>query len=372
MEQREYQTQAVLALSKQRRGICVAPAGSGKTIIAAQLCERLVSSFQTQHPGFRPPLIAWLAHTKEQVEQGIEAVSVKVKADTWACYAYHCYAAYPDLSAFDMVILDECHWAGCEMLLQILATMKPGARLYGFTATPKREDGIDVTEIVGPILYSVEPEEIEKIGGILPGIVRVVELGLKNALDTGADALAKTLYTNGMRWHDAQTGTDTHFKRCTYRAVCKLAISENEERDKIIRDIAARHAADKTLILVDSKKHGAALARMIPRSAALFSQTRNRAGIVADFRDGDLPCLIATSLADEGLDVPCANVLIMAGAGKAFGKIVQRTGRVLRPYPDKTAGVIYDFLDTRHGMLVAQHWQRRRHYRRIGYAVQRA
>jgi len=371
MENRRYQADAVLALAKHRRGICVAPAGSGKTIIAAMLCDYLVSAFRVSSPGFRLPRIVWLAHTREQVTQGIVAVSVKVKADKFAEYRYHCYAAYPNLSEFDMVILDECHWAGCDMLKGILATMKPGARLYGFTATPKREDGIDVTEIVGPILYSVDMATIRDIGGVLPGLVRVVRIGDKDELDEDAEKLAQTYYTNGMRWHDRLSGEQTQFKRCLYRAACKLAISENELRDNLIKRIAEKHARDKTLILVDSKKHGLKLSKLIPFSVPLFSQTRNRAGIVADFRDGELPCLIATSLADEGLDVPCANVLVMAGAGKAFGKIIQRTGRVLRPYPGKAKGVIYDFKDDRHKMLTVQHWQRLRHYKKAGYDIER-
>ncbi len=368
MEQRQYQADAVQALAQSRRGICVAPAGSGKTIIAAMLCDQLAADF----PLPRPPRIAWLAHTKEQVQQGIEAVSIKVKADKWANYAYHCYAAYPNLADFDVVILDECHWAGCEMLQGILATMPDDARLYGFTATPNREDGIDVTGIVGPILYSVDTRTIRNIGGVLPGVVRVIRIGDKDELEPEAEKLAQTYYTNGMRWYDRKTGEDTNLKRCLYRAVCKLAIAENDLRDNLIRRIAEKHANDKTLILVDSKKHGLKLAKLIPAAVPLFSNTRGRQGIVSDFIDGPIPCLIATSLADEGLDVPCASVLIMAGAGKAFGKIVQRTGRVLRPYPGKTCGLIYDFLDVRHGMLSAQHWQRRRHYKKAGFALDRA
>lgn len=74
-------------------------------------------------------------------------------------------------------------------------------------------------------------------------------------------------------------------------------------------------------------------------------------------------------MADEGLDVPVASVLVMACAGRSAAKIEQRTGRVLRAYGDKSRGTIYDFVDRQHSLLANQSRARQEVYRRLGYRV---
>ena len=82
--------------------------------------------------------------------------------------------------------------------------------------------------------------------------------------------------------------------------------------------------------------------------------------------------MIATSLADEGLDVPRASVLTQAAAGKSKSKAEQRTGRVLRSFHDKTHGTIHDFKDVQHQMLRNQSMKRISLYRSLGYEIQTA
>lgn len=53
-----------------------------------------------------------------------------------------------------------------------------------------------------------------------------------------------------------------------------------------------------------------------------------------------------TSLADEGLDIPCLECLILAGSGKSIVKTIQRIGRVIRKYEGKKRAVVYDFIDS--------------------------
>lgn len=80
--------------------------------------------------------------------------------------------------------------------------------------------------------------------------------------------------------------------------------------------------------------------------------------------------MIATSLADEGLDVPRANILILAGGGRSGARIEQRTGRVLRTFHGKSRGVIYDFFDTQHYYLLAQSKRREKLYQSLNYHIE--
>ena len=147
---------------------------------------------------------------------------------------------------------------------------------------------------------------------------------------------------------------------------------ENDYRNGIIAAICRIHEGDSILILVDNKEHGKKLESMIGGSVFVSSCTGKRSKKMDAFKSGSSKILIATSLADEGLDTPIAEVLIMATPGKAAGKVIQRTGRVLRPHPGKDKGIIYEFRDMSHGMLTAQHWARVRVYKQQGYRIVRA
>jgi superfamily II DNA or RNA helicase len=280
-----------------------------------------------------------------------------------------CYASNPDTRAADILVVDEAHHAGAEAVQRLVDAVSDSCVVYGFTATPLREDGVDIEEIIGPIRYTVGREEIQAVGGVLPAEVRVVPCGVKDALDSEVNALAKTYYTSRLQWCDRQSGTDEQLKRCQYRAALNIGIRENDARDLLICKICRLHDSDSVLVLVDSKEHGKRLQKRIPDSHFVSSGSRGRKATLDAFKDGVIRCIIATSILDEGFDGPIAGVLVMAGAGKAFGKIIQRTGRVLRPHPGKHKGIIYDFHDLGHGMLNAQHWTRRKTYKAAGYRV---
>jgi DNA repair protein RadD len=362
---RPYQQQAVDAMVKHKRAICVAPAGSGKTIIAAECVGIFVDRHDHDHA---EPNIMWLAHTKEQVEQGLAAMDAICPHTP---VAYHCYAAEPDTSNVDILIVDECHWAGCDQVRKLIDALPPFAVVYGFTATPDRTDDADITEIIGPIAYTVERAEIQAVGGVLPAEVRVVEFGERDSMEGPVDSLACGYYTNKLQWVDRKNGSEEQWKRCQYRAAVMIGVRENRNRDTQIAILAAVHACrdDSVIVLVDTKEHGKRLEALIDGAVFVASGTAGRSRKLDAFKAGEVRCVVCTSLLEEGFDSPIASVLILAGTGKSARKAIQTTGRVLRPYDGKSQGIIYDFCDLGHGMLTAQHWQRRKVYRELGYRV---
>ena len=369
IEPRTYQAQAVVALEKVNRGICVAPAGSGKTIIAALAINQWTEGRQAR--------IAWLAHTLEQCEQARAAIDLVIGTDYVVDIS--CYAAEPDLTGYDLVIVDECHWAGCEQVRKILRpTMRkdPGGKwvsacvVWGFTATPYREDGYDITIPLGPICFEVTRDDVKAAGGVLPALVKFVGIDQGDSFANDVTKLAESFYTNGMRWSDTQNGKDEQWNRCIFRAAKKLGVTESEARNGAAIMLANWHDAESIIILVETKEQGRWIESELPGSVFVFSGVAGRAKKLAAFKAGEIRVLIATSLADEGFDAPIASVLIMAGCGKALGKMIQRTGRVLRPYPGKSSGIIYDFFDRSHGMLLNQSKRRKKIYLDQGYEVQ--
>ena len=62
-------------------------------------------------------------------------------------------------------------------------------------------------------------------------------------------------------------------------------------------------------------------------------------------KDGELDCIIASTIFDEGVDIPILDTLILAGGGKSKVRAMQRIGRVIRKYPKKKKAFVIDFLD---------------------------
>ena len=357
---RAYQARAVDTLRACHRGIVWSPAGSGKTIIAAAALDREATDSPI------PLRIAWVANTQEQVEQAENALALfnlRARADVMVC----CAASEPDLIGFDIVVVDECHHAAATGWA--LSLSRATGRVWGLTATPYRADekAPDVFKVIGPIVCEISREEVgEKLA---PATVRWLiphsEWELNKPVEIAA---APELRQYHARRSDFD---DTMRRRILYRHAFELGIIAHANRNRLVVSEAASAIADghSVLVIVRTVEHGQALAARVPGAELVFAKlpVRRRRELIAAFRDGSLKCLISTSLADEGLDVPRASVLVLACGGRSSAKTEQRTGRVLRAFSGKSAGLIVDFHDQGHGMLVSQSRARSRLYQSLGY-----
>jgi superfamily II DNA or RNA helicase len=84
-----------------------------------------------------------------------------------------------------------------------------------------------------------------------------------------------------------------------------------------------------------------------------------------EMRTGASSVLIATQLADEGLDIPRLSALVLAMPQRAAGKTIQRLGRIMRPAAGKRTPRLYDLVDVEIGVLQSQAASRRRAYRQV-------
>ncbi len=159
------------------------------------------------------------------------------------------------------------------------------------------------------------------------------------------------------------------YNRARWRFTAE-AIRNNTNRNSVIVALA-NEAVGSVLVLVATIEHGEQLAAWIAGAVLVHAKIgkKKRAQAIEDFRSGQIRCMVATSLADEGLDVPRAAVLILASGGRSAGKIEQRAGRVLRPFEGKTCGIVHDFTDRGSAMGHAQARARSKVYRSLGYTV---
>jgi superfamily II DNA or RNA helicase len=61
---------------------------------------------------------------------------------------------------------------------------------------------------------------------------------------------------------------------------------------------------------------------------------------------------------------------VLAAGGRSSGKIIQRAGRVMRPFPGKQKGIVYDFVDRGARFAQAQSRARRKVYQDLNYTIE--
>lgn len=360
MKLRAYQTTSVEFLLPRRRGFIVAPAGSGKTIIAAAAASQVAEPFGR---------VVWLANTREQCEQA-RAACLRMKWPDPVALDVHCVAARPDVSGADLVIIDEAHHTPARTWWNTVAEAQ--AVVWGFSATPWSGDwerDAILKGFFGEENFHVVPrEEVMAGGSITKGVVVIHDLDQEGEFDDQIDALTAEEVKVRAKRHP-YIPRDEHERRARWQFTAE-AIRTNVARNGRIIELAT-HQEGAVLVLVSTVDHGKELEAAIPGSLLVHAKVgkKRRAAAIDAFRDGSLRCMIATSLADEGLDVPRASVLVLASGGRSAGKLEQRAGRVMRPHAGKEFGTVHDFADRGAGLAHNQFKARARTYKRLGYTI---
>jgi superfamily II DNA or RNA helicase len=368
---RDYQSEGSAFLTARRRACVVAPAGSGKTIIAAHAVEAV-----TRTEPEKKWRVGWFANTREQVEQGTAALG-KIDwgnhPDRSVTIDIECVASMPDTDRYNLIVIDEGHHIPASTWHRLAVSDR--AIVWGLTATPwhEDEDRNAIMEEVFREFHTIDREDVIASGHLATAEVWMHDLDLEDQFADEIDTFVE---------HEVEARCrkfrfvprETHERRARWQ-ITQLTVQANERRNERIRDLVQIDAGAKgqsVLVLVGSIDHG----HMIGQSLGLVHEVvhskmgnKKRAAAIAAFKSRELRVMIATSLADEGLDVPCASVLVLAAGGRSAGKIEQRTGRVLRPYPGKESGVIHDFMDRGAPLAYAQALARIRTYRKLGYTI---
>jgi superfamily II DNA or RNA helicase len=363
LELRDYQSEAVEFLVPRKRAFVQAPAGSGKTLIAAHAISRVVK------PGQR---VLWLGNTLEQVQQGIDAIQ-KTGGPEGVDFECCCVASQPDTQSFDVVLFDECHHLPAETWRALTEKVKPSCILWGMTATPwhPEEERNECVRDIFKEWFVVERKRVEESGHITKGKVYVHDLDEPGQFDREIDARVSVELINRCRRFPGVPKFE-HERRIKYQ-ITQEYIQANEARNHCAVSMAVRESdlGQSVLMLVFSIEHGERLALQISSTCALVHSKlgkKKRATLIDEFRSGERKVLVATSLADEGLDVVIASRLILVAGGRSAGKLEQRVGRILRPAAGKEVGICHDFLDRGACFALAQANARFKVYQRLGYS----
>ncbi len=356
--ERDYQTRAVAELVKHTQGLVVLPCGCGKTMLGGGAIAALGVTTLVLVPT-EDLADQWAGMVQEAL--GIRAGIVgggKMQPDADVVVAViesadNLLAARPEWGArFGLVIVDEAHHAPATTYSRVLGKIPARFRL-GLTATPEREDGLTrwVEWSFGPVLLERNTAEMIKLGYLQAATIEEIETGFR--CDVSDLPEKKQMAEMGRQLH------------------------EDMLRNILIADCVAKdaRAGETCLVLCGTRKQAAELADYIEARSGMETRyatsklgKKRRAAAIADLRSGELAVLVATSLADEGLDIARLSRLYLATPQKARGKTMQRLGRLLRKWPGKDPRLV-DFIDSDVPTLARRASERRRVWKAAGLPV---
>lgn len=241
------------------------------------------------------------------------------------------------LTSMKIVIIDECHTLASDGLFSIVRYCTAPYR-YGLSGTPfKRGDKQDLKLIAltGEVCCKITNKEMIEDGVSVPTDIMFVDIDTPK-LPVGIDY--QTAYDDGIVYN-------------TYRnnIICEAAIEFYKKKKQV-------------LIIVKKIDHGHALSDLIAATKKFVPHqfihgsisTEERVEALENFKNGITKILIASSILDQGVDIPNINVLIFASGGNSYIKAIQRVGRGLRLHDNKERLIVVDFSD-RTNKYLAKH-----------------
>ncbi len=348
---RPHQIKPVIEMMKWNEGILQAPPGSGKSIMMLELAcrwgqptlilahtERIMEQWQEYIVKFTNQQPGLIVGKKFDI-QNITVGSVMTLANRTLDMDFRSY--------FGVVILDEAHHAPAFSFKTVLGQFSAHRRL-GVTATPRRSDGLQglLSAVVGPVRAQVPLEELFRTGyAIRPTVYKV-----------------PTQFKIGGY---AEKREDLLF----------AAIEEDVPRAKVVAQVALENKNRSTLVLSRRIAHLDLIAdyifeedpgaKMEVLTGRLNSKDRQK--IVRRLRKGKLNIVLATQLADEGLDIERLDTILLAFPSSGETKLEQQMGRTMRSFPGKKDVRVYDFMDLKVPRLAKQALKRGALYRRLLY-----
>ncbi|SBS69907.1 DNA repair helicase XPB [uncultured Microbacterium sp.] len=321
---RPYQRKAVDTFSADGSGVVVLPCGAGKTLVGAAamadtktttliLVTNTVSARQ-----WRDELLKRTSLTAEEIGE-YSGQSKEVKPVTIATYQIltakrkgeYAHLALLDALDWGLIVYDEVHLLPAPVF-KLTADLQARRRL-GLTATLVREDGRegDVFSLIGPKRFDAPWKEIESQGFISPAVCYEVRIDLP-----ASDRLEYAAAADDERYRLAAT------------AHAKIGV---------VRDLVARHDGEQILVIGQYLDQIDILAEALDAPQITgATPVDEREVLYAAFREGRIPLLVVSKVANFSIDLPEASVAIqVSGSFGSRQEEAQRLGRLLRP---KTSG----------------------------------
>ena len=338
LELYDYQEYAVNKMIGYKRGILTSKCGSGKSIMALDLIKRI---------GYKAIIIVEKKEIQVQFKDYLERnfnmkkgdygliKEGKVEIGKYVTIALRQTLAKIDLSQYKFewgtIVVDEGQNVGGSVtkVTQYSKILNNLAAEYRFsvTATGYRVDGLTraMYSLLNVVKYEI-PEE-----AIRDKIIKANIIPIRTNYEIPPEC-------------QKYDGTILY-------SVLSTNLAENDSRNNLIANLLNKEKDNYCLILSDrlsglkmlQEKVGGLI---IDGSMTSKKAKEEREQAVEKMRNKEEHFLFATySLAREGLDIKPLNRLFMIAPTKNKITVIQSVGRVERKDKDKTAPIVYDFVD---------------------------
>ncbi len=351
-ELRPYQKEALQAwVEAGYQGIIALPTGAGKTVIAdaaiAHLRKRtLVVVYTREH------VLQWVESLRKFTSAGNLVGAYygdEKRLSPITVTTYQTAFRKVDLFAplFSLLVFDEVHHLPADKFRRI-ATRMPAPYRLGLSATVEREDGKheELFPLLGNIVYKTTPGELTKKGYLAPYVIKRVKVELTPEEKKEYEKLRRTymVLTRGASFNEvlarAKKGDPNAIQAIRVHAEMRNIIQYSESKlrevEKIIKNELSRGA--KIIVFTQYKKQAEEIASRV--GGLLLHgglDKRRREQILREFKSMKSGVLVVTTVGDEGLDIPDADVGILVSGTGSPRQFLQRLGRLLRPKNGKQA-----------------------------------
>jgi len=357
-ELRTYQREAVESWADNGyRGLVVLPTGAGKTIVALYAVSVLrVPTLIVVYT--REQLLEWSEKIRRflrlgpGVRVGLFYGDRKDVAEITLATYQSAYRYVEVLhSRFGLLVVDEAHHLPAEKFKRIASSILAPYRL-GLTATPYRDDGkhVELFALMGGVVYEKSLTELEEEGYVASFTVIPI------LVDLTADERARyrelrrryLAYARGRTVKElvraAAAGDETARKALQLlseiRRLLAFSKAKLEEAKRIVKEEIMR--GSRVIVFTQYVEQAEKLGKMIGAPVITGRTDKSRRRVIFElFKKGRFNAIVFTTVGDEGIDVPDANVGVVLSGTSSRRQFIQRLGRLLRPAPGKTAKLYY-------------------------------
>ena len=315
LDLRSYQHEWVSQFMETKSGVLVGPPGSGKTVATLGILSEVEGETLILVPGrelagqWRDELLAHTSLTADQVGEyhgGTKNVC-PVTIATYQTAGMDRHRQLFDSREWGLIVYDEVHHIPADVHRRS-ADLQTRHRL-GLSSTPVREDDreTEIYTLIGPPIGTDWDALFDE------GFVAEPEVDI--------------LY---VPWGDEDyqnqyVSSEGHERR-------QLAATNPAKAEEIER-LLSKHATEKALVFVEYLDQGRELAaRFDAPFVSGETPHHRREKLFEQFRSGSLSTLVVSRVGDEGIDLPNAELAIVAsGLGGSRRQGAQRAGRTMRP-----------------------------------------
>ncbi len=357
---RDYQEEALKKwLENNGRGIVALPTGSGKTIIgvaaiAATGLRTLIITFT------REQMFQWkeTIYKYTNIEPGyvglIYSDEKRLAPITITTYQSG-YRNINKLSPlFDLLIVDEVHHLPADKF-RYIAIHSIAAKRMGLSATVVREDGkhVELFPLLGGIIYHKTAAELAQKGYLARYRIITVKVKLQKDEREEYEDLRR-LYRRLAGYRpfkevlEAALKGDERARQALkihnkMRSITSRSVSKIEKAVEIARKELSK--GSKIIIFTQYVEQAKEIARRL--NAHLLTgevPSEKRKMTLREFKESPSGVLVVTTVGDEGLDIPDANVGIIVSGTGSRRQFIQRLGRILRPKKDGREAKLYEII----------------------------